>query len=291
MKLFLIQSVNKILITILFINAFTEASAQGRKKVYFNKYWEETVIDSAIYYREAYYTEYNLPLGIFKDFYKSGKLQMTGTFSSWETRVGDFIWYYENGHKSQTGHYNFGLYELYFAWDMDGNKTANNGKGKLILYYEDGNIRSEGSFNQGVRSGDYIGYHRNGKKSEEGSYGGGKYTLFNSWDENGKGLVVEGNGESIDKFSNGQIKWNGFWEEGVRVGEWKWWHSNGQIRERVEYVNGMMEGDFIRWYASGKIYSKGKFSNGKKEGEWIWFREDGTALPSIYFEKGEFKNY
>jgi antitoxin component YwqK of YwqJK toxin-antitoxin module len=82
---------------ILFLFVATAAYSQVNVKLNYNKYWELTIPDSAVYVRMAIYDTTNLAFaGPVTDMYRSGKPQMKGTYAL-QKKEGEFVLYYENG--------------------------------------------------------------------------------------------------------------------------------------------------------------------------------------------------
>ncbi len=54
--------------------------------------------------------------------------------------------------------------------DQIENKTFKDGNGKLIDYYENGNIFSISNYKNGILDGEYEEYHTNGKIAKRGKY-------------------------------------------------------------------------------------------------------------------------
>lgn len=105
------------------------ASAQADSIRFYDHYWEETSEGSAAYYRlsEKGGRFFNV-----NDYYISGKLQMTGTYTSLEPEIqhGYFTWYFENGQKYAEGNYVHGEREgIWTFWFPDGLK-----KQEIIFY-------------------------------------------------------------------------------------------------------------------------------------------------------------
>ena len=61
--------------------------------------------------------------------------------------------------------------------------------------------------------------------------------------------------KSTDTLFTGAVTgtWQGRFENGVKIGEWAFYHDNGQV------------------------YGKGSYKNGKKEDEWVDYRRDGAV--------------
>lgn len=87
-----------------------------------------------------------------KDYYKSGQLQMSGTFTSkrLKKKTGPFTYFHENGNKD-----------------------------------------AEGNFNKDKREGEWIWYHENGAKSSIEKFSKGKRKTANFFDVNGGEVSLE----------------------------------------------------------------------------------------------------
>ena len=52
-------------------------------------------------------------------------------------------------------------------------------------------------------------------------------------------------------------------DNGLRHGEYKWWHENGQIREHCFYVNHVIHGEYKWWWDDGTLMYHGYWDNGE----------------------------
>ncbi|TDO78175.1 TonB-like protein [Flavobacterium chryseum] len=107
---------------------FSQTPATIDKVIFLDSSWVETTADDYKYIRviENYYTDRKSY--IFKDYFKSKKLQMIGASSDRDIlrQEGQFVYYYENGNKKST--VNYSNYKK---------------KGREFNWYENGNIKSE----------------------------------------------------------------------------------------------------------------------------------------------------
>lgn len=130
-------------------------------------------------------------------------------------------------------------------------------------YYMDGKIQMKGSYKAGLKDGVFIYYsknntyeaagryvnethtgkweyfHKNGKLQSEMRYQDRAY-LINSWDENGKITVSEGNGHVAEYHSNGVIKSYTVYQDGIRDSTSYGYYKNGQLKFREKYDNGLL---------------------------------------------------
>lgn len=90
--------------------------------------------------------------------------------------------------------------------------------------------KEEGTYQNGVKVGNWKYFYENGKISQEG--------VYNS--------------------------------KGKPIGEWKWYYESGNILREENYVNGLYDGLIIEYSDSGKIVMKAMYVEGLKDGEWFY---------------------
>lgn len=167
------------------ISSFAFSQSENDKKILMDSLWNETTNVDYMYYRIV--KDYNLEKSNYKilDYYKNGVLQMEGTTEDklGTLKVGEFIYYYENGNKK--------LYTNYLKGREIGNR---------IEWYENGNKKLEG---------EYIEDEKKSKRLKTNQF----------WNKEGKQIVINGNGEyefnSEYTFQSGKIK-DGF-NDGVCI--------------------------------------------------------------------------
>lgn len=76
-------------------------------------------------------------------------------------------------------------------------------------------------------------------------------------------------------------------KDGVLEGQWVNYFVNGQLRYKGSYKNGKREDEWIFYHDNGQVYGKGSYKNGKKEDEWVDYRRDGAVDSE---RSGTFKN-
>jgi antitoxin component YwqK of YwqJK toxin-antitoxin module len=82
-------------------------------------------------------------------------------------------------------------------------------------------------------------------------------------------------GRWISWHPNGEKRYEGCFEHGVRVGEFVWWFPNRQKRLVGSYQNGEPEGLWIWWHENGRKATKGEYRDGQPCGAWAYWNEDG----------------
>ena len=109
--------------------------------------------------------------------------------------------------------------------------------------------KTQGSFKNGKKEGNWVSYHDNGQLLEKGNYKNGK--------QEGIWILYNTNGEPILKknYENGKL-------EGDHVSYWQ----TGQIWFKGNYKNGKREGYWVQNNPDGTVDNEntGTFKNGKK---------------------------
>ena len=119
-------------------------------------------------------------------------------------------------------------------------------------------IVEEGTYSNGLMTGEWIFRHDNGNLKGQGNY-------------------VNGDGENVG--SSG-IPING------RDGEWILYKDNGNKSQIGSYVNGKEEGEFIIYHDNGNKNHVGSYRNGKRVGEHIYYHDNGNKSIKVEFREG-----
>jgi len=90
--------------------------------------------------------------------------------------------------------------------------------------------------------------------------------------------------DDFNKFYlSNQLAEQGIFNNGLKVGLWKTWHSNGAIETTQYWANGRKRGMFHRYDGSGLLVEQGRYREDKKQGEWINFISKDT----VTYKNGE----
>ena len=118
---------------------------------------------------------------------------------------------------------------------------------KILAYYENGALRrgagwhdngqmmSEGHYENGRQTGRWVRWHDNGQMMSEGHYENGRQT-----------------GQWVSWHDNGQMMSEGHYENGRQTGRWVSWHDNGQMRSEGHYENGRQTGRWLGGIATAR---------------------------------------
>ncbi len=220
-------------------------------------------------------------------------------------KCGEGILYYATGEKAG---------EIYYKGQFYDGKI--NGYG--TLYLEDGKIYEGGFANNQKFGFGQLTWNEEGKEHILiGVYADDEYTNSGKELINGD-LVSEGEYLNFSKngwfeeYYNGDvnnIKFEGFYQNGVREGEGKEYYKNGNLMYDGEYAADEWNGSGKKYYENGGILYEGEYINGSTcgygtvyyengnkqyEGEWlngnyhgegVEYNEDGTLK-----SKGTYKN-
>ena len=194
---------------------------------------------------------------------------------------------------------NFSWYGKCTEWYANGQKESertydDNGNFKLIVWYEDGQVKLEEFYKNGEKDGKCTYWYENGEQKSEYNYingsetgnfiewyiNGNKYREWHSldfldghskdngtltqWDENGQLKSIKyqkdrGNYELIERYENGQIKTQGSYKKYRKNGKHIEWHKNGQKKSEENYKDGYLEGKSTTWYDNGQKKSEGNY--------------------------------
>ena len=136
---------------------------------------------------------------------------------------------------------NIGLYQQYYTngqleFEYYFNENGQE-SGISRLWYEDGKLGSMETYKNGILNGKSKYYHINGQLKN-------KYYYENDRRQN----------QCIGMFNNGNIKYDGYWRNGKRIGLWKVYYITGQIAFEGEYdENGKQFGIWYFYWQSGTI--------------------------------------
>ena len=90
-----------------------------------------------------------------------------------------------------------------------------------------------------------------------------EFMMVNSWDKDGKPMVINGNGHQLD------------------------YHENGKKKAEGNYLNGKKEGFWTFFHPNGKRESEGNFKQGKPVGKWSYFYSKGKLRTEIEYQENQ----
>jgi len=245
-------------------------------------------------------------LDIKREFYPDATEKFRGSFNK-GVAEGVHRFYDEKGKVANSKIFRKGILVGEGIYDEEGIK-----QGLWKEYYETGELRSEGKYENGVKVGEWKYYYRNGKLDQKGKYVKGKpegewkwfHENGNPWREevyskgkedgpaveyNDTGLVVakgeyiEGEKEGLWIYHYGDHREEGSYKDGLQDGVWKGWYNNGKLSFEGKFVNGLEDGKHTWYYENGKVREEGKYILGSREGVWKKYDSDGVEVVEITY--------
>ena len=144
-----------------------------------------------------------------------------------------------------------------------------NGKMKIISYYENGNKEEEVFVINELFDGEALVYYPSGKLKEKDFFKNGKR-----------------DGEAIIYYENGNVKQKSLFKNDKREGDLFMYYPSGKLRQTEKFINGKKDGEVIEYYESGVIKEKAYFINGKQEKEHFFYDEKGNLIKTDIYKNG-----
>jgi antitoxin component YwqK of YwqJK toxin-antitoxin module len=127
--------------------------------------------------------------------------------------------------------------------------------GHSISYYETGTVYSEGKTNnKGVMVGKWVTYYPDGKtRTVEKHNRRGKLKTFDSWDQEGNHVIVNGTGTLVTYYPDGSIEQTVTFKDCRFEGANEGWYPNGQKEHELFYKDGKPIGVWRFWNENGEL--------------------------------------
>lgn len=245
-----------------------------------------------------------LKQGRWKYFYDDGKVKLEGIYRD-DKRNGYFKEYDEKGMLIDIAKY---------VNDERQEETPELVKLDVKTdYYPNGRPKTVASYKADVPEGIRRDYDSTGKVISSFTYKEGKIISEGIIDDEGvkdgpwkefyesgqlraEGMYALGNKIGRWRFyhENGSIEQEGtFNNQGNPEGPWKWFYDDGKILREENYRNGLSDGVYTEYDETGKVITQGEFVDGLEEGFWKFeygdTREEGTYKAGM--RNGEWKTY
>ena len=144
-----------------------------------------------------------------------------------------------------------------------------NGKTKIISYYENGNKQEEVFVINELFDGEALVYYPSGKLKEKDFFKNGK-----------------SEGESIIYYENGNVKQKSTFKNDKREGDLFIYYPSGKLLQKRNFINGKAEGELIEYYENGVVKEKAYFINDKQEKEHFFYDEKGNLIKTDIYKNG-----
>lgn len=230
----------------------------------------------------------------------------TEGFSDLGRREGEWVFFFKSGQREKVIHFERGIMHGKAFEYHDNGKLKHEGyffreeqDSVFRSWNRDGILVEEGHFDKGKKIGFWNYQYPDGKPYMREEYRGEEMRLWEYFDAKGNKEIDKGNGTRVQKFSDGRVKEEaqfknglqhgtykefnfsgkliaeGAYFEGKMHGPWKVWLPDGVISLESNYVKGLLEGKYTQYFNNGKVQVTGTYKEGLKEGLWQWFSRDG----------------
>lgn len=189
--------------------------------------------------------------------------------------------------------------------------------GPYKRWHKNGNLRSEGMYDQNKLAGVIKEYSKDGRLKEQTSYAAGeKHGASVVWNKKGAKTMSGSyqNGKKSGKFAfwdkSGRMKEKGSFLNDLKHGVWTIYHRNSRIRSQTTWAQGhkngkeiihsrdgivtsqksyredLPHGPWILYHRSGEKKSEGTYVAGQRNGLWFEYDRDGSMRRTMTFKNG-----
>ena len=160
--------------------------------------------------------------------------------------------------------------------DSDSAKTE-------VAYWPDHTMKSRFIYTSIDEDYEFTYWYQNGQKEKVGRFGNGYEIIQNSWDREGKPLVVNGTGFYTSCHDNGVMWQQGLLYEGWKDSLWSEYYDNGRIKSYGWFRRSDSTGNWRIWYDNGQVKEAGSFEKygGHRIGDWTCFDRNGGRCGTV----------
>lgn len=191
-----------------------------------------------------------------------------------------------------------GVWESYY----DNGKVKSHGTfidghpiGELLKYYPGGILQAQMLFDGSGKTSYVKVYYEAGHLASEGKYidqlKDSVWNYFSTYDKRKAltetYLMGKKSGESLKFYADGKVSELLNWKNDLKDGKWEQYYENGQIRLTGNYLNGMLDGNYICYNPDGSISITGAYKAGSMDGKWTYFNEDGALDMTVEYVNGQ----
>lgn len=181
-------------------------------------------------------------------------------------------------------------------------------------FFSNGKLMYKGMFLNGKPVGDFERHYSNGAVQAKMNYKGDYVyaTLYNNmgarlavgryyknkkdslWEYYSKKKLLtkesmqNGKRDGVCKlfYSDGVLKEDCMWKDGVKHGEWTRYHTNGKKMFTTSYKRGKLNGSIVTWNYAGYKEIVGAYVNSLKEGRWKYYDANKQIKLVVDYKKG-----
>ena len=175
----------------------------------------------------------------------------------------------------------------------EGNYQNSNRTGLWKFYFPNKTIEVSGSYDKkGRMDGEWKWYYANGELMRTEEYTNGILDGdYREYDENGntltEGRFEDGTEEGHWIYRRGPSIEEGDYFDGMRTGLWKIWHEEGNIAAEINYEQDLMNGKYTIYYENHVIKRTGKYVNGERDGIWYDYYDTGELFLTTLYKDGK----
>jgi len=207
-----------------------------------------------------------LKQGKWKEFHPERIVKLEGTYKN-DLKHGYFREYTESGDLITTTKYENG-------------KVVEDAEELMNLelvsrYYENGNLKSLGSYREGTAEGVYREYSMEGEITASKIFKNGRLLGEGIYDEKG---IKQGYWKEY-YYPSEELKAEGKYIDGLRVEEWVFYHENGKVAQRGKFdKKGLPTGKWVWFYKTEQLLREEYFRNGREDGKLVEYSDSGTVI-------------
>lgn len=243
--------------------------------------------------------ENNKKQGVWKEFYENKEIKKEQRFND-DSLDGYVKEYDKKGNLVSTKKYSYGKQIL------NAPEIAN-----VEIYrevFEDGTLRYEGVYSDGVAIGTHYKYIQKRRCDSSLFRRDDTTDIFvnrmvcrnvpipDSATEYFDGVVIaKGAVDSIrnrkgiwvEYHHTGEFKGKGSYKEGNRIGEWEFYYASGKLEQKGKYdKKGRAQGVWKWYYEGGQLWREETYVNGKRDGDLKDYDEEGNIVLQGLFVEG-----
>jgi len=225
-----------------------------------------------------------VPVGVHREYTEEKSVVKTQEFSESGHLVSQGIM----DEKGQLNEY----WKFYFPngeVQSEGNFNESKRTGVWKFYYPDGKLEQTGSYYDGKTDGLWTWYYSDGTVlREENYYRGFEDGMFTEYDRQGniiaKGEYIEGNKEGEWYYKVGDQVEKGKYSYDLKDGVWTHYYLDGTRKFMGNYIQGSEDGRHRFYYEDGKLQEEQYWNMGLKTRTWRKFDREGNILISLTYE-------
>jgi antitoxin component YwqK of YwqJK toxin-antitoxin module len=209
-----------------------------------------------------------------------GKMTISGHFKD-SLPTGNWVTYFPTGQVHVVEYFRQGKRDgIYFKISRRGSieEQAEYRLGKLhgqkVDFNPGGKVRLIENYSNGKLDGQRTVFYKKGTVQEESFYRNGEKDSTSKWYDTKGNIIAEYNykagafdGWQHTWYANDVLKSEQFYIDNVADGEFKLFFSNGQLKENGVYQNGLKVGKWTVYDEKGKIIRETRFKKGKQINE------------------------